>query len=158
MTSYLQELTLRLAVGASTLDRAIRDQHARWLRAQQRPDGGFAGREGESDPYYTAFALRSLWILGELDESIGGRAAAFLRSRLDKRESIIDMISLIFAAAICEMAVGEVVLVGRGRGLARQCRPFARFAPHQRRRIREDPRRPCGQHVPDVFWRSCAMN
>ena len=110
MTPYLHELTLRLAIGASTLDASIRDKHARWLKTQQRPDGGFAGREGESDPYYTAFALRSLWILGELNKTVGANAAGFLRSRLNKRESIIDMISLIFAAAICEMAVGEVVL------------------------------------------------
>ena len=107
---YLQELTLRLAIGASQLDPSIRQLHAKWLVAQQRADGGFAGREGESDPYYTAFALRALWILESLDESIGARAAAFLRQRMTERESIIDLISLIFGAAICEMAVGAVVI------------------------------------------------
>ncbi len=107
---YLQELTLRLAVGASLIDEPVRQKHASWLAAQQREDGGFAGREGESDPYYTAFALRALWILGALDESIGGRAAAFLKTRMAGRESIIDLISLIFAAAICEMATGHVVI------------------------------------------------
>ena len=40
----------------------------------------------------------------------GSAAASFLRRRLTERESIIDLISLIFGAAICEMAVGEVVL------------------------------------------------
>lgn len=109
--AYLQELTLRLALGASGFDPTMRDRHAGWLQAQQRPDGGFAGREGESDPYYTAFALRALWVLNALDESVGGKAASFLRSRLSKKESIIDLISLIFGAAICEMAVGEVVIV-----------------------------------------------
>jgi geranylgeranyl transferase type-2 subunit beta len=107
---YLQELTLRLAIGASQLDPTIRQLHATWLLGQQRPDGGFAGREGESDPYYTAFALRALWILEAFDESVGQRAAAFLRQRMSQRESIIDLISLIFAAAICEMAVGAVVI------------------------------------------------
>lgn len=107
---YLQDLTLRLAMGASQIDREVRDQHASWLIAQQRDDGGFAGREGESDPYYTAFALRALWILDALDQSIGDRAAAFLRSRLTAKESIIDMISLIFGAAICELAVGSIVI------------------------------------------------
>jgi geranylgeranyl transferase type-2 subunit beta len=107
---YLQELTLRLALGASTLDPSIRGQHADWLRSQQRPDGGFAGREGESDPYYTAFALRALWVLDALDEDNGKRAADFLRGRLSHKESVIDLISLIFAAAICELAVGEVVI------------------------------------------------
>ncbi len=107
---YLQELTLRLALGASGLDPALRQRHADWLRRQQRPDGGFAGREGESDPYYTAFALRALWILDALDENYGKRAADFLRGRLSRKESIIDLISLIFAAAICELAVGQVVI------------------------------------------------
>jgi geranylgeranyl transferase type-2 subunit beta len=109
-TTYLQDLTLRLAIGAASIDAATRDRHAAWLTAQQRADGGFAGREGESDPYYTAFALRGLLILGALDETIGNRAALFLRERLSHRESIIDLISLIFAAAICELSVGAVVI------------------------------------------------
>lgn len=107
---YLQELTIRLALGAAQLDPAMRQHHAGWLQRQQSSNGGFAGREGESDPYYTAFALRGLWVLGELDAKTGAAAASFLRQRLTSRESIIDLISLIFAAAICEMAVGEVVL------------------------------------------------
>ena len=108
--SYLQDLTLRLALGASHLDSSTRDRHATWLRAQQRDDGGFAGREGESDPYYTAFALRALWVLDALDKPIGDRAAEFLQARLSAKESIIDLISLIFGAAICELAVGAVVI------------------------------------------------
>ncbi|MCO8125463.1 terpene cyclase/mutase family protein [Stieleria sp. TO1_6] len=110
MLSYLQDLTLRLAAGASALDSQLRHTHAQWLIAQQRDDGGFAGREGDSDPYYTAFALRGLWILDALTPAVGNAAAAFLKTRLDKREGIIDLISLIFAAAICEMAVGAVVI------------------------------------------------
>jgi geranylgeranyl transferase type-2 subunit beta len=108
--SYLQDLTLRLAAGASRLDPSLRRRHAEWLVAQQRSDGGFAGREGDSDPYYTAFALRALWILDALTPPIGQAAAGFLRSRLDRREGIVDLISLIFAAAICELSVGAVVI------------------------------------------------
>lgn len=107
---YLQELTIRLALAATEIEPAVRQRHANWLRQQQADDGGFSGREGESDPYYTAFALRALWVLGELDSKTGAPAASFLRSRLNQRESIIDLISLIFAAAICEMAVGELVI------------------------------------------------
>lgn len=108
--SYLHELTLRLAIGAATLDPDLKSRHGDWLVAQQRSDGGFAGREGESDPYYTAFALRGLWVLDRIDESIAHRAGEFLRGRMSRRDSIIDLISLIFAAAICELSVGEVVL------------------------------------------------
>ena len=110
MLSYLQDLTLRLAAGAGRIDPAIRDRHADWLARQQRPDGGFAGREGESDPYYSAFALRGLWILDALTPEIGEAAARFLRGRLNEKEGIVDLISLIFAAAICEMAVGAAVI------------------------------------------------
>ncbi len=108
--SYLQSLTLRLADGASRLEPTLRQTHARWIAAAQHPDGGFAGREGESDPYYTAFALRSLWILDSVQPSVFGPAAAFLRSRLTTRQSMVDLISLIFAAAVCELAAGEVVI------------------------------------------------
>ena len=107
---YLTDLTLRLAAGASKLDGDLVAKHADWLREQQRADGGFAGREGESDPYYTAFALRALWIVDALDSAVGERAGAFLKTRMSRRESVIDLISLIFAAAICELAVGVVVI------------------------------------------------
>lgn len=107
---YLHELTLRLALGAAALDNDVKKRHGDWLVAQQRSDGGFAGREGESDPYYTAFALRGLWILDRIDADIAKRAGDFLRARMQQRDSIIDLISLIFAAAICELSVGEVVL------------------------------------------------
>jgi len=110
MSGYLNELTMRLAVGASRLDPAMCQRHSRWVLNCQRDDGGFAGREGGSDPYYTAFALRSLWILGTLDETVAARAGSFLRDRLTRRDSVIDLISLIFGAAILEMATGEVVI------------------------------------------------
>ncbi|MEO1526992.1 MAG: prenyltransferase/squalene oxidase repeat-containing protein [Planctomycetota bacterium] len=110
MLSYLQDLTLRLAAGAQRIEPEIRELHSGWLVRQQRDDGGFAGREGESDPYYTAFALRALWILDGLTPEIGESAAQFLRSRLGAKEGIVDLISLIFASAICEMSVGAVVI------------------------------------------------
>lgn len=108
--SYLQTLTLRLADGASRLDPAIRERHAKWITAAQHADGGFAGREGSSDPYYTAFALRSLWILDAVEPSVFARAAEFLKTRLTTRQSIVDLVSLIFGAAVCELAAGEVVI------------------------------------------------
>ena len=40
-----------------------RRRHTDYLTAAQNPDGGFPGREGGSDLYYTGFALRSLAVL-----------------------------------------------------------------------------------------------
>jgi len=38
---------------------------AEFVRAQQHPDGGFRGRSGASDLYYTHFAVQALLALGE---------------------------------------------------------------------------------------------
>jgi geranylgeranyl transferase type-2 subunit beta len=104
--SYLQDLTLRLAKGIADLPEVLRSRHAKYLLAAQRDDGGFAGREGGSDLYYTGFALRSLAMLGELYGPLAERAAAFLRSRLTGQESIVDFLSLIYGAALLESAAG----------------------------------------------------
>ncbi len=92
------------------MDSGVVGRHADWIAARQRPEGGFGGREGEPDCYYTAFALRSLWIAGRLNESIATPAAAFLRTAMTRRDSVVDLISLIFAAAVCELGAGVAVL------------------------------------------------
>ncbi|MCH5373925.1 MAG: beta-hydroxylase, partial [Planctomycetes bacterium] len=66
MLSYLGQLTLRFAGGMAELPESLRERHASFLAAAQQPDGGFAGREGGSDVYYTSFGLRSLSMLGKL--------------------------------------------------------------------------------------------
>lgn len=104
--SYLAALTVRLATGIGQLPAATRARHAAYLRNAQCEDGGFAGREGGSDLYYTGFALRGLAILGELEGAVAERAAAFLTSRLDKRESIVDFFSLIYGAMLVQSAAG----------------------------------------------------
>jgi geranylgeranyl transferase type-2 subunit beta len=106
MTTYLENLTIRLATGLSELPEADRERHSRYLKAAQRPDGGFAGREGGSDLYYTGFGLRGLAVLGELHGEVAERAAGFLRGRLSGRESIVDFLSLIYSARLLAQAAG----------------------------------------------------
>ncbi|MDX1946941.1 MAG: prenyltransferase/squalene oxidase repeat-containing protein [Pirellulaceae bacterium] len=103
---YLADLTVRLATGIAELPEVRRGRHAQYLLANQRPDGGFAGREGGSDLYYTGFALRSLALLGELYGPPAERAAAFLKSKLGGHESIVDFFSLIYGAGLIESAAG----------------------------------------------------
>lgn len=112
MPGYLEQLTLRLTTGIGMLPDATRERHAAYFRAAQRADGGFAGREGSSDLYYTGFALRGLAILGELYGDVAERAAGFLRGRMTGRESIVDFLSLIYGAALVESAAGVDVLSG----------------------------------------------
>jgi geranylgeranyl transferase type-2 subunit beta len=106
MAGYLEQLTVRLADGVGRLPEVTRERHARYVLAAQRGDGGFGGREGGSDLYYTGFALRALSILGELHGETAERAAGFLRGRLSGRESIIDFLSLVYGAMLLDSSAG----------------------------------------------------
>jgi geranylgeranyl transferase type-2 subunit beta len=106
MPTYLEALTLRLAAGIAALPEDFRRTHAQYVLAAQQGDGGFAGREGGSDLYYTGFALRSLAMLGELYGPPAERAAAFLASKLAGQESIVDFLSLVYGAILIQSAAG----------------------------------------------------
>ena len=106
MSAYLQELTIRLATAMGNVPEDVRQRHANWVWTKQNGDGGWAGREGNSDPYYTSFALRTLAVTGELYGSRAENAAGFLRSRLDKQETVVDLAALIYGASLLENAAG----------------------------------------------------
>lgn len=110
--TYLERLTLRLTIGAAQLPSDLQELHAGYVLAQQQPDGGWAGREGVSDLYYTSFALRSLAILGLLEGEVANRAAAFLHSRLSAHESLVDLMSLVYSAKLLEAACGVDAFAG----------------------------------------------
>ncbi len=116
MPSYLEDLTIRLAVSVAALPQEVRDRHTLFFEAAQRPDGGFAGREGESDLYYTGFGVRSLALLGRLHGPMAERAAEFLKSRLGGKAPIVDFLSLIYAAALVEMSAGIDVFADAAPG------------------------------------------
>jgi len=113
--SYLEYLSLRLALGAMRLPEAVRHQHAAYLAALQREDGGFAGRQGASDLYYTSFALRGLALLGELNQKTAERAARFLQYRLDAPPTSVDFYSLIGSAVLLELVAGLDLFATAGR-------------------------------------------
>jgi len=106
MPAYLEETTVRLAVGMASLPEATRGRHAGYVRRAQQADGGFGGREGGSDLYYTGFALRGLAVLGELQGEVAQRAAAFLRSQGGTSESIVDLVSLVYSVVLLDAAAG----------------------------------------------------
>ncbi|MEM7314525.1 MAG: prenyltransferase/squalene oxidase repeat-containing protein, partial [Planctomycetota bacterium] len=100
MSGYLENLTLRMGAGLAAQPEAFRQKHTQFMLARQQPDGGFTGREGESDLYYSGFGLRSLAVLGELKDDIAKKAGSFLRGRLTGRESIVDFLSLMYSARL----------------------------------------------------------
>ena len=96
--AYLGDLSIRLAGGATAFSDEFRRRHVAHLAEASNPDGGYSGRQGGSDAYYTSFALRGLAMLGGLDAEISGRAAAFLQSRHTEKMSSIDFFSWLFSA------------------------------------------------------------
>src|SRR5262245_7577737 len=112
MEPYLLRLTLHLADGVSRLPAEVRARHAGYLQAAQNADGGFSGREGGSDLYYTGFALRGLAVLDSLTPAIAERAAGFLRGCLTQQTSVIDFFSLLYCCVLVQLGGGPDVLAG----------------------------------------------
>jgi geranylgeranyl transferase type-2 subunit beta len=108
--AYLQRLTGRLIDGADRLGVHDRRRHGVWVQARQNPDGGFSGREGGSDLYYTGFALRTLAVLQELESDTCDRAARFLRQRISGPAGVIDLFSLLVSAFLVRLGGGPDVL------------------------------------------------
>jgi geranylgeranyl transferase type-2 subunit beta len=103
--SFLLRLTKHLATGLKGLepDRAAR--HVSFLLRFQQPDGGFAGRKGGSDLYYTSFAVRALMLLDALDPSRCQTIAAYLKSAASKQEySLIDLVSWFYSVITVQFA------------------------------------------------------
>src|SRR3954447_4015041 len=107
---YLQRLTARLVDGVDLLGPEFRERHARWLVSRQNADGGFSGREGGSDLYYTGFALRSLAVLQALNPEVCNKAAAFLRTKLTGSAGVVDFFSLVVSCYLVPVGGGPDVL------------------------------------------------
>jgi geranylgeranyl transferase type-2 subunit beta len=110
MNNYLEDLNARLADGLARLPAAVRARHVKFLLDKQNPDGGFSGREGDSDLYYTGFGLRGLSVLDALTPEIAGRAAGFLRASLTQQASVVDLFSLLYAILLVQVSGGPDVL------------------------------------------------
>jgi geranylgeranyl transferase type-2 subunit beta len=112
--SYFADLMLRLAEGTGKLPGETLCRHGTFLTRAQQADGGFPGRRGASDLYYTSFAIRSLAMLGQLEESAAWRAADFLKSRLVQSGPGIDFLSLVVSAFLLDIAMGIDVFTEAG--------------------------------------------
>lgn len=66
---YLETLDEKLVAGAARMGRSFANPRIQFVLSKQMPEGGFAGRLGGTDIYYTDFALRTLLLLGVKDAS-----------------------------------------------------------------------------------------
>lgn len=108
---YLFRLAARLQGGAAAFDPSRRARHADFVRARQQPDGGFTGREGDSDLYYTSFAVRTLAMLDALDEPVTTPLAGYLRSHDWQRLGVIDLMNWLWLALTLQVTAGIDLVV-----------------------------------------------
>jgi geranylgeranyl transferase type-2 subunit beta len=107
---YLTRLTTRLLDGVERLPADVRERNTTYLLEAQNADGGFSGREGGSDLYYTGFALRSLAVLQALNPEVCGKAAGFLRTKLTGSAGVVDFFSLVVSCYLVPVGGGPDVL------------------------------------------------
>ena len=103
--SFLLRLTKRLANELRRLDPERASRHVNFILRFRQADGGFAGREGGSDLYYTSFAVRALALLDALDHSRCQDIAAYLKSAAAARReySLIDLVSWLYSVITVQL-------------------------------------------------------
>ncbi|MCG6157951.1 prenyltransferase/squalene oxidase repeat-containing protein [Rubinisphaera margarita] len=107
---YLIQLAQTIQSGLSKYPPDRWDRHREFLLAQQCSDGGFRGREGDSDLYYTGFAVRALTLIDGLTAELLLQLDGYLRTEIDRTYSPVDVLNWIACAVAVEMAGGPALL------------------------------------------------
>ncbi len=102
----LDQLDSLLLTGAAGLGPGFRGQQLGYLCRAQLPGGGFPGRQGGADLYYTDFALRLALLLGA-EEAVWERTAGYLR-RLPPPADLISLFCLLNASRL--LMAAEILL------------------------------------------------
>ncbi|MCX7824057.1 MAG: hypothetical protein N2689_00675 [Verrucomicrobiae bacterium] len=114
-STYLDQLDARLAAGLAKVPAEQLAPHREFIVSNQRRDGGFPDRAGHPDLYYTGFALRALAGLRALTPAIRDRVCGFIRQQPFPPSSIIDLLSLLYAARLIRSVGGPEVLPANWR-------------------------------------------
>jgi geranylgeranyl transferase type-2 subunit beta len=103
MTSslYLDMLDDLLRPGISGLSETFKATQIAFVLSRQQPDGGFCGRQGGSDLYYTDFALRTLAWLAP-DHTALARTADYLADLSCSPSDVVSCFSLLSARRLIE--------------------------------------------------------
>lgn len=91
---YLDLLDAKLASGLHDVSTYFADAQVAFVEGCQQPDGGFRGRQGGSDLYYTDFALRTLALLAAAHPAFA-RAADWLDRQPATVSSVVECFSLL---------------------------------------------------------------
>lgn len=113
---YLLRLAERLSGGLGTMDEERKARHRNWIFSQQKADGGWGGRLGDSDLYYTSFAVRGLGMLGGMSDDECSRVAGYLREFDWTRLGVIDLMNWLYSVLAVQAFGGEDLLAGADQG------------------------------------------
>lgn len=97
-TPYLLRLSERLTDGLRDVPAPRRQRHREFVFSQQSDDGGFRGREGESDLYYTAFAVRALGLLGGMSAEECDSVSTYLQRHDWRALGTIDLLNFVYTS------------------------------------------------------------
>lgn len=92
-TSHMAVLAMRMKTSLGQAGREYADRHARAVLAFRKGGGGFAGRRGAADVYYTGFAVRALHALGRIEPEVGAETMTYLRAQTPR--NLIDELSIL---------------------------------------------------------------
>jgi geranylgeranyl transferase type-2 subunit beta len=109
---YLLELANRLSNGLSFMDDDRRARHRDFIMKAQQDDGGFGGREGDSDLYYTSFAVRTLGMLGGMSVEECNGVASFLREFPWRNLGVVDLMNWLYTALAVQAFGGPDLMDG----------------------------------------------
>lgn len=107
---YLFRLADRVSRGLRELAPERLARHRHFVLSQQTETGGFRGREGEADLYYTGFAVRALAVTGGLENSCRDEVSGWLASIDPLSLGVIDLLSWLYSALVIQASGGSDLL------------------------------------------------
>ena len=124
--SYLAQLTERILPGMLHEKPERREELRTYFLTALDQNGGFRGRKGSGDIYYSAFALRGLFLLGMLDdEKLLTRVAGFLETELYRNDLMpAEIFSWAFCATLVYTVQGKKILPEQITGLLERWERF----------------------------------
>ena len=129
--SFAPDLSQALVAGASLLPTSLRDRHAQFLLRSRTPAGGFAGRDGPADLYYTSFALRGLELLGVPPEDFAEGVLRFLGRMAGQTASLSDVVSELEIRRVLSPASGSQTGTNATYTETRRCELLSRVQAHR---------------------------
>jgi geranylgeranyl transferase type-2 subunit beta len=107
---YLFQLADRVSRGLRQLTPERLEAHREFLKTQMTETGGFRGREGDADLYYTGFAVRAFAVTGGLCDSVRDRVTGYLSTIDPSSLGVIDLLSWLYSALVVQASGGKDLL------------------------------------------------